>query len=154
MIHTILVSQADEEFLYQLYAASRAEELAAWGMDEGTRDMFLRMQWNAQRQSYEQQFPGAEHQIVLEDDNKIGKIVIYRTEQQIRLVDLIILPAFQNRGIGTRLLQELQQEAMREDKPLFLSVLQTNPAKRLYERLGFLVTGGDEVYAGMAWQGT
>ncbi|WP_246009580.1 GNAT family N-acetyltransferase [Brevibacillus fluminis] len=151
MIHTKPVSQADEAFLYQLYEGSRAEELAAWGMDEATRDMFLRMQWNAQRQSYEQQFPGADHQIVLEDDNKIGKITTYRNEQQIRLVDLIILPAFQKRGIGTRLLQELQQEAMREDKPLFLSVLQINPAKRLYERLGFVVTGGDEVYAWMVW---
>lgn len=153
MIHTKPVNQEDETFLYLLYEGSRAEEMAEWEMDKATRDMFLRMQWNAQRQSYEQQFPCADHRIILEGDNKIGKITTYRTEQQIRLVNIIILPAFQNRGIGTRLLQEMQQEAMRDDKPLFLSVLQTNPAKRLYERLGFVVTGGDEVYAWMVWRG-
>lgn len=139
-------------FLFQLYAASRADEMEAWGLDAATREMLLHMQWQAQRQSYNMQFPQADHLIVWAGSDKVGKVAIDRADQQIRLVDLIILPAFQRRGIATRLLQELQQEAAQAQKQLCLSVLRTNPAKQLYERLGFRTTDEDDVYAAMVWE--
>ena len=58
-------------------------------------------------------------------------------EDEIRIVDIALLPEFCNRGIGTTLLRGLQSEAAAAGKPLRIHVERFNPAMRLYERLGF-----------------
>lgn len=142
---------ADEPFLFQLYASTRREELAAWNWTDAQMAAFLQMQFRAQRMSYESAYPGAEHSLVLEDGRPIGRLLVWRGEQEVRLVDVALLPESRNHGIGSRLIRQLMEECAAAGRRLTLQVLVTNPAKRLYERLGFRRTGGDPMYDQMEW---
>jgi ribosomal protein S18 acetylase RimI-like enzyme len=55
------------------------------------------------------------------------------------LVQLYIAKEFQRRGFGTQLLKRLLVEAGESKLPIRLRVLAVNPARALYERLGFVV---------------
>ena len=142
----------DQEFLYRLYSGTRREEVAAWGWPREQQEAFLRMQWNAQQRSYAMMYPGAEHSIILNDGEPIGRmLVMHGTEAKEAgdatvLVDIALLSSYRGQGIGGRLLQTLIEESDKERVPVRLQVLKSNPARRLYERLGFQQTGEDAVY--------
>ena len=140
------VAPSDDAFLFRLYASTRKEELDAWGWDDEQRKAFLEMQFRAQHMSYRAQFPNADHQIILKDDQPIGRIMVTRTDDEFRLVDIALLWESRGSGIGTQLVRALVEEASRAGKPLRLTVLRTNPAARLYERLGFTVVGDNGLY--------
>ncbi|MGE5703062.1 MAG: GNAT family N-acetyltransferase [Clostridia bacterium] len=142
----------DEGFLYELFAATRRGEIASWGFNQQEGELLLQMQFKGQSQSYAMNYPDAKRHLLVVENEKIGSIVVLTTDQEIRLVDLALLPHYGNRGIGTQLLLELQQEATSQQKSVSLSVLNTNPAKRLYQRLGFLEVGNDGVYCQMVWR--
>ncbi len=132
----------DQAFLFKLYATTRAEELAPLGWGEMQRTVFLRVQFDAQRRDYAARFPAAGHQLILVADEPVGRIWVARTDEEIRLVDLALLPSTRRHGLGTRLLADLIAEAAAAGKPLRLSVPKHNTAaRRLYERLGFALTG-------------
>lgn len=78
--------------------------------------------------------------IVQLDGRDIGCVELEAASDHIELGKLYILPDWQNRGIGTRLLRRFIDEARAAGKPLRLRVLSVNPARRLYERMGFVVT--------------
>lgn len=138
-VHLRQVKSNDDIFLYDLYASTRSDELDAWGWDERQRKSFLEMQFNAQRQSYHLQYPHADHHIIMRENQPIGRLLTQRTEQEIRLIDISLLTHHRNAGIGSTLIKELLREATNLQLPLRLSVLKTNPARKLYERLGFVV---------------
>jgi len=141
--------EEDDAFLYTLYASTRAEELDAWGWGEQERKRFLDQQFAAQRQFFGVQYRGASHQIITDAGRPIGRIMVSRTDREIRLVDISLLPERRNEGIGTRLLLSLLDEAAAAGKPVRLSVLTSNPARSLYQRLGFRVTSDDGMYTQM-----
>jgi ribosomal protein S18 acetylase RimI-like enzyme len=141
----------DQEFLFKLYAGTRQQEVSAWGWTIAQQEAFLRMQFNAQQRSYEMTYEGAEHQVVVLEDNvfeanPIGRIMVLRGRETTLLVDIALLPEYRGRGIGGGLLQNLIEQCNKDKVAVRLQVLKTNPARRLYERLGFLKIGEDEVY--------
>jgi ribosomal protein S18 acetylase RimI-like enzyme len=140
----------DQEFLFQLYASTREEEFSALGWSRPQLEAFLRMQFSAQQRWYETAYPGAEQQIVMRDSTPIGRIIVHSGAVATSLVDISLLPAHRNQGIGGNLLRSLLEECSRARTPLKLQVLKNNPAARLYERLGFVKTGEDEMYFQMA----
>ena len=109
------VTPEDEEFLLQVYASARAEEMAQVPWSDSQREAFLRMQFAAQRSHYKQHNPTATHDL-----------------------DITVLHAHRRQGIGTTLLKGLMEEAGRTRKPLNIYVEFYNPSYRLFERLGFL----------------
>lgn len=141
----------DEALLYQIYANTREEELAQVPWDTAEKEAFLRMQFNAQHQYYQEQFPHAAFQIILRDDRPIGRLYVNRRPDVIHLIDIALLPANRNRGIGTSLLKELLAEASEVGKPVRIHVEHFNPALHLYERLGFSQIGDHGVYYQMEW---
>ncbi|WP_028594764.1 GNAT family N-acetyltransferase [Paenibacillus assamensis] len=141
----------DEPFLFQLYKESRMDEVQLWGWEESAQDAFLHMQWMAQKHSYAAQYPHAEQLIVYVEDVQVGRIIVSRYDHKIVLVDITILKQYQNQKIGTTLLTELQTEAASTSKSLHLSVLHSNPAFKLYERLGFKRTDNNGLYYSMEW---
>ena len=145
------VTTEDEPFLFELYSATRIEELAAWGWDQSQWEPFLRMQFAAQQQHYRTQFPEADHLILVLDQQPIGRTVVSRRIQEVRLVDIALLPEHRNAGIGTRFLEDLQAEAKNAGTPVCLQVLKSSPAVRLYERLGFSTTGDSGLHYQMEW---
>ncbi len=67
----------------------------------------------------------------------VGVWVVDRSPDRIHLEQIYLLPAYQRRGIGTKLLNMLIREANQADCPLTLQVIAINPAKQFYDRLGF-----------------
>lgn len=129
---------ADREFLLRVYFSTRADELALVEWDDGQKWAFVRQQFDAQQQEYSARFPDAQYDIILFNGEPAGRLWIGRDEEQIRLLDIALLPEYQNRGIGAVLLRSLAAEAAREEKPLRHMVFKYNTAAmRFYERLGF-----------------
>jgi len=142
----------DEPLLYALYASTRADEmrLVDWAPEQ--KEAFVRMQFEAQRQHYQRVFPDAEHSVVLVDGTAAGRILVARPEVEIRVVDIVILPAYRNQGIGSGLLRELLEEGRRAGKPVRLHALRFEQARRLYERLGFVTVEDQGLYDFMEWR--
>lgn len=152
MLQSRPVTPSDDSFLYQVYTSTRHDEVAAWGWDTVQQEAFLRMQYGAQRSSYQNRYPEAEHRVVFCDDMPVGRIMTARTESALVLVDISLLPEFQGAGIGTALIRDLQARAAQAGLPVTLHVLATNPARRLYERLGFILTGEPGIHLAMLWR--
>ena len=116
--------------------------------------MLLRMQWMAQRHGYQARYPHGEHQLVLVEGTAAGRLWVAREPEELRLVDVSLLPAHRGQGLGAGLLRSLQEEAARAGKPLRLHVTRNNPALRLYTRLGFTpMAGADpaQPYLALEW---
>lgn len=142
----------NDEFLFRVYAATRQHEMAAWGWEQAQQDAFLRLQFRAQQGSYRAAFPDADHRLILKGGKAVGRILVHRAEQAITLVDIALLPEHRNCGIGTRLIRDLIEESRSFRRPLRLQVAKSNhAAARLYERLGFSLTGENEMYYQMEW---
>ena len=137
--------------MFRLYASTRQEEVTAWGWNAAQQIAFLRMQFAAQQRSYTAGYPDADHCLILWLDEPVGRLIVSRTEQEIRLVDIALLPEYRNRGIGTCLVRELAKESQASRTPLRLQVLKGNKAFRLYSRLGFSISSEDELYFQMEW---
>lgn len=148
------VSPDDEVFLLQVYASTRAEEMALVPWNEEQKQAFLRMQFEAQGQSYQQQFPDGEYYVILRDGLPAGRLIVDRSDQRILLIDIALLPAFRKLGIGSSLIGDLKAEAQQAGKPLWLDVESFSPVYGLYERLGFKKIDEAGFYLRMEWRPT
>jgi GNAT superfamily N-acetyltransferase len=147
------VTPADDAFLLSVYDSTRAEELGQVEWQEGQRELFLKWQFDLQRREYDARFPDAEYDVILIDDRPAGRIWIGRDSEQIRLLEIALLPEFQNRGAGTLLLRRLIEEARQAGKPLrHMVFVLNNDAHRFYERLGFVVIEEFGAYKHMEWK--
>src|SRR5690242_3082234 len=103
----------DEDFLFALYASTRQDEMATWGWEAAQQQIFLRMQYVALKQRYAAERDRSEHRIILREDVAVGRILVIRSADEIRLADIALLPEHRSRGIGAALIGELQEEAAR-----------------------------------------
>jgi len=140
------LSPEDEDFIYRLYASTRMAEIAGFGWNQAQQEAFLRMQFNAQKRWYEMAYPGAEYTVILRDEQPVGRMIVLRGTQEFHLIDIALLAEHRGCGIGTALVGELIAESRRAAVPLALQVLKTNRAVHLYQRLGFIRSGEDEMY--------
>jgi len=118
----------DEEFLYQVYANTREEEMAQTGWDEAQRESFLRMQFNAQHAYYHEQFPDAQYSVILSGDGPVGRLYVDRRDDEIRIIDIALLSEHRRNGFGGTLLGELIEEATATGKLIQIHVERNNPA--------------------------
>lgn len=151
-VHAITLRPAaadDGGFLFDTYASTRAEEVASFGWTRAQAASFLRMQFDARQRAYAKAYPSAETSIIVVAAVPAGAMIVSRSNAEIRLVDIALLPEFRSRGVGSRLLVGLIAEASRQGLPLRLSVTRNNRAARLYQRMGFVECGGDAMYREM-----
>ncbi|HET7113063.1 MAG TPA: GNAT family N-acetyltransferase [Pyrinomonadaceae bacterium] len=143
---------ADREFLVAVYGGTRAQELAQVAWDEGQKEAFVRWQFERQEEEYKQRYPDARYDVILVDGVPAGRMWVGVDDKQIRLLDIAIVPEFQNRGVGTQLLRQLMVEAKQANKTLrhMVFVLNDN-AHRFYERLGFVTIEDLGGYKHMEW---
>jgi GNAT superfamily N-acetyltransferase len=147
------VTAEDDEFLLAVYASTRAQELDQVEWADGQRAAFLKWQFDMQRQQYEARFADTAYHVINFDTQPAGRIWIGENETEIRLLDIALLPEFQNRGAGTLLLKELIEHARRVNKPLRHMVFMLNSdADRFYERLGFVMIEDLGAYRHMEWK--
>ncbi|MED5017267.1 GNAT family N-acetyltransferase [Paenibacillus chibensis] len=141
----------DNPFLFEVYASTRMDEVKGWGWSEQELQSFLSMQWIMQTRSYQIHYPQAANYIISHLQKPAGRFIVNNSPNSMTLIDISLLPASRNLGIGSSILQMLQTEASDSKIPLFLSVNPLNPAVKLYERLGFIASRKSELYWEMVW---
>ena len=147
------ITPEDELFLRRLFASTRAEELAITGWSDEQKAAFCRMQFDAQSAHYQKHYADASFDVIERDGVAAGRLLVWRSVKEILIVDIALLPEHRGAGIGTKFLRELQDEARAAGKPLTIHVERYNPARRLYERLGFRIVEEQQVYLLMKWDG-
>ena len=131
------VGPQDYDFLVEAYGSTRAEELALVPWTDEQRHLFIRSQFDAQQDHYLKTYPGASHDIILAGGRPVGRLYVARLEQEIRIIDITLLPAERNAGIGSYLITQLLDDAKRAGKITRIYVEEFNPSLRLFQRLGF-----------------
>lgn len=145
-------SETDQEFLHRVYAESRAEELAATDWTAAKKGEFCRDQFEAQDKYYRENYPTCQYLIVEREGIPIGRLYRDRWDEEIRIVDLALLTSERGRGIGGALMQAVIDEARQHNIKVSIHVEATNPAQRLYKRLGFKRVEAGEVYDFLIWK--
>lgn len=142
----------DAPFLESVYASTRAAELAAVPWSAEQKAAFCRMQFEAQCAHYEQHYPAATQSIIEHGGVAAGRLYVNRGAEEIRIVDIALLPEYRGAGLGTQHLLALQEETRAAGKVLSIHVEKFNPALRLYERLGFRPIEDKGIYFLMNWR--
>jgi ribosomal protein S18 acetylase RimI-like enzyme len=142
----------DDPFMLALYTTSRDYEMALVPWDDAQKEAFLTMQYGAQRQGYQMQYPQAEWQIVEWEGEAIGRLIVDKRPDEMGLMDITIAPAWRGQGAGTHLIQHVQARAQEAGLPVRLYVDALNTAAtRLYTQLGFTIRHSTEVDHHMEW---
>jgi ribosomal protein S18 acetylase RimI-like enzyme len=122
-----------------VYASTREEELRVVPWTAAEKEAFLRMQFDAQDSHYRAHYKGATLDVILVGGVAAGRLYVYRTPSEIRVMDIAVLPEFRRRGLGERIFRDLFAEADGLGKRVTIHVEVQNAARRLYDRLGFRV---------------
>lgn len=118
------IETSDLGFLWRLHNAALKDYVTqTWGWDE---------KW--QRESFIKAFNPLEGKIIVIDGKDAGYLWVIEKENEVLLASIRLLPEFQNLGIGSKIIRDLLEKS---EKPIRLQVLKVNPARHLYERLGF-----------------
>ncbi len=142
--------------LRTIYGSTREEELGRvphWS--EEMKAAFVDQQFRAQHTYYQENYKGAEFRVIMKGNTIIGRLYLDRNfrNREIRIIDITLLPAWRKKGIGTGIFEDLKREAESRQRPLSIHVESFNPAKKLYEKLGFrMVSETNGVYHLMEWK--
>ena len=142
---------ADRDFLCALYASTREEEMRPIPWTDQQKAAFLAMQFEAQTQHYDEYFGEADFLIVESAGAPIGRLSVYRDDGELQVIDIALVPQWRGRGIGTALMQDLLDEARTTGRTVSIYVEHFNPARHLYDRLGFEHVDTNGVYHRMSW---
>lgn len=145
-------TDADEPFLFTLYQSAREAEMALVDWDPDTKLAFLRMQFSAQRSHYLGNYHNAEFSIIEVGGERAGRFYLARWDEEIRIIDIVLLPEFRRRGIGSRLIEQVQVDGRTSRRSVSIHVERFNPALQLYERLGFVPVEDKGVYLLLRWE--
>ncbi len=131
----------DDAWQLAIYASTRAEELALTGWPRAQCDAFVAQQHRAQQQHYRRHYPQSLCQLILVEGIVAGRLWVDSRTDRLHVLDISLLPTFCDQGLGTSCLLNLAEEAAASGRALGIQVEVHNPARRLYERLGFVAEG-------------
>lgn len=141
------INHDDQDFLRSVYASTRKEEmelLSDWSSQQ--KNEFLNQQFLAQHDHYQKHFCSASFQVISYDDVPIGRLYLDRRSDEIRIVDIALLPEYRGQGFGTYILKKIHLEAIKFHLPVRIHVEKNNPAMQLYDRLGYVAIEDKGVY--------
>lgn len=127
----------DKEFLYVLNRAA---------YEDAVQRQFGQWDEAWQRQHFEEKWAPESFQIVEQAGRPIGTLSVSRTNEEVQIIEIQLLPECQGHGIGTQLLQQELQFAEANGLPVRLQVFRGNRARTLYERLDFRVYGKTDIH--------
>ena len=142
----------DRDFLYQIYASTRADEMQIVPWSDQEKEQFVRMQFEAQTQHYNDYYDPKQFFIIEEEGRPIGRLYLDRQPDDVCIVDITLSPELRGAGLGTILLQEVLDGAARDGISVSIHVEHFNPAMHLYQRLGFRHVDTNGVYHLMKWE--
>ena len=143
----------DEIFLYDLYSAIRGPEFALAPISAAQKEQLIRMQFRAQMSEYAQMYPNSCYHLVLLDSKPAGRLWVAPGNGELLLVDIAVHPNLQGKGIGTVLVQRVQQEAAKARLPIRCCVFRFNTGSlRFHQRLGFSILREDQTHYHLEWR--
>ncbi|XQW83767.1 GNAT family N-acetyltransferase [Thalassotalea piscium] len=131
----------DRPFLLALRKSSMNEHLHAAGITLNDEQHLQRID-----EFFEDSF------LIKYNQRSIGLVKLALLPERLHLRQLQLIPEFHNGGIGGKVLSLIKMKAKERELPITLNVLLDNPAKRLYEREGFIVEGQTDLEYQMRWQ--
>lgn len=143
----------DLPFFRRLYADTRAAELAAVPWPDAARQAFLDSQFTLQHRHYTTHYQPADYLVVEDIQAPIGRLYVHCDGREANVIDIALIAAMRRRGIGSALLRQVQRAVLRDGlASVMLHVEQRNAgARRLYERMGFLVEEDIGSHLRMRW---
>ncbi|HET7436284.1 MAG TPA: GNAT family N-acetyltransferase, partial [Thermoanaerobaculia bacterium] len=135
-------------------SSTREEEMKRVPWSEADKIAFLAHQFHAQSEHYAIVYENAEFLIISKDGVDIGRMYIDRQPDEIHLVDIALLPEYRGQGIGGKLVQQVLEEGRATGKKVTIYVENFNPARHLYDRLGFRHVDDNGIYHLMEWRAT
>lgn len=136
-------SPEDDHFGLLVYASTRLPELAALGWAPDQIDSFVLMQHGAQTQHYRRHYRGAAWSVVMVAGEPAGRLIVARSDEEILVVDIALLPKYRSVGVGGIVVGRLLAEADESGIPVRCHVAQANPARGFWEHLGLVPTRVD-----------
>ena len=141
------ITHSDIPFLYTVYRSTRMEELSQAQFSEEELEDFLKTQFSLQHHQYMNNYSNATFEIIIINDSiPIGRLYMNESGDDMRIMDIALLPEFRNRGIGSTIMHHIIQTSEKLKKAVSLHVEYNNPALRLYEKLGFKICTKGSVY--------
>lgn len=150
--YTSIQLPTDLDFLRKLYISTRWDEVAVlidW--TEQQKLSFLSEQFSFQHAHYMEQYAGADFLIIKQGANQIGRLYKEYRADEIRIIDIALLPEYRGKGIGGKIMKSILAEAEKKGIAVRIHVEHNNPAMKLYNRLGFKKIGDSGVYFFMEW---
>ena len=144
------VSSSDEPFLVELYASTRAEEMALVPWSGEQKQAFLQIQFEAQNQYYRERYPNASFDLIKLNDHPVGRLYLAELADEIRIIDLAFLPAHFDAGVFVALVEEILQKGAQVGKPVRVYLEINDPQTEVFVRLGFRKTSEHGIY--LLWQ--
>lgn len=136
-------------FIKELFFQYKTHELQAYSWPPEVLLPLLEMQFKAQRDAYQKQFPHSEEFILTENNSPVGWLLINKAETY-HIVNILVHDDYRGKNIGTQTIQEVIRQANDENKRVTLNVGKNNPAHKLYSRLGFKKVSDDELFISMS----
>jgi len=140
------ITDADMDFLHRLYATTREDELRQVSWTPEQKAAFVAQQFHSQHTFWQENYQDTSWDLILDDGEPVGRLYVARWPDDIRIVDIALMPERRNGGIGTRLIRSLFDEGDATGRKVSIHVEIFNPARSLYERLGFVQAGDRGVY--------
>jgi N-acetylglutamate synthase-like GNAT family acetyltransferase len=137
------ITRSDEALLFALYASTRTNEMALVPWSNEQKTVFLQSQFQAQHNHYLSEYPHGKFQTINSDNQKIGRLYVYESENEIQIIDLTLLPEFRSQGIGTQIITDILQTAK---KPVQIYLESFNQSINLFTRLGFQMISDEGIY--------
>ena len=147
-----VASDDDLPFLREVYASTRADELAPLNWSDEQVNAFLSLQFDAQHASYRTHYPDADFLVLMLGEDPVGRLYLHSGEAELFVIDIALLPAHRGSGLGTGVLRVVMDEAARTGRPVRLYVDKASPALHLYQRLGFRTIGDHGLSSRMEWR--
>ncbi|CAN5846927.1 GNAT family N-acetyltransferase [soil metagenome] len=148
----IPVAHSDNSLLFEIYVSSRAEELKLAPWTEDQKLAFLESQFEAQTNHYYSSYPNGSFDLIKLEDQTAGRLFQAELDDEIRIIDITLLPQFRSCGIGTLLLSNILETGKNKQKPVRIYLETYNRSQTLFTRLGFIPVADDGVYC--LWEKT
>ena len=137
----------------QVFASTLAEKMAQANFPVDQWVAMIQQQFHTQASAYRTKFPKADFDIILVDGEQVGRLYLDRRDDEIRVLDFTLLPAFRAQGIGTKVMEGLFVEARGGSQKITGHVGQDNLRGLAFaSRVGFRVLYDTESTSLMIWE--
>ena len=139
------VTPEDDPVLFEIFCSAHEHKFAPLELPEDQLEQLLKIQFEGQRRDFLQRYPGGRFDLVVKSGEVIGQWFVCQQPDGFLVIDITFLPCHRT-GIATRLVRGFLREARDAGKPVRAHVEATNPARRLWLRMGFQKVGDDGAY--------